>query len=538
MLDFLKASNGHMKECKLSMETLSRAELLSLLCVLEGELQARDQALQALRVSPQPTFPSLRAQRRDLYLQERYGMYSLSDPFLALQRDGEAVGGPGGPGATTSPLVVLRLVVGQCRTMQEKMLVQLAAAETRHRRVIADLEEERRRHAEDTAEGDDVTYILEKERERLLQQLEFERGQVRRQEKQQRRQQEEERSRQQLSRALASRLEQEQQEAQGLRARLEEERTRALRMEAKLEEQLAEFDTEREQLRARLRKEEAQGGRLQEQLEEMRRELILEAERLAQDQNNDQNTQLPPGPAPASPTVSNPASTPVLASRSISTPSATSSPATASTTASIPTAPNPSLSPNPSISPNPSLSPNPSPSYQSSYQAGIHQRFHAARHKFEGQADPESPVPQCALPPGDAPSSPGSPPEASPIRQLARSTVTQVLSRFTTQQGASKPAPSNSSPFGTDYRQLAPSSPVTARASGASPLGLRSPSIPRADRGIPPPIPPKKPGLAQSPASPGPSPRAGHMAELSSTCALTSSQDGVKELDRVVSSTS
>ena len=37
--------------------------------------------------------------------------------------------------------------------------------------VIADLEEERRRHAEDTAEGDDVTYILEKERERLLQQV-------------------------------------------------------------------------------------------------------------------------------------------------------------------------------------------------------------------------------------------------------------------------------------------------------------------------------------------------------------------------------
>lgn len=37
--------------------------------------------------------------------------------------------------------------------------------------VIADLEEERRKHAEDAAEGDDVTYILEKERERLHQQV-------------------------------------------------------------------------------------------------------------------------------------------------------------------------------------------------------------------------------------------------------------------------------------------------------------------------------------------------------------------------------
>lgn len=34
-----------------------------------------------------------------------------------------------------------------------------------------DLEEEKRKHAEDTAEGDDVTYILEKERERLQQQV-------------------------------------------------------------------------------------------------------------------------------------------------------------------------------------------------------------------------------------------------------------------------------------------------------------------------------------------------------------------------------
>lgn len=38
-------------------------------------------------------------------------------------------------------------------------------------KVILDLEEERQRHAQDTAEGDDVTYMLEKERERLTQQV-------------------------------------------------------------------------------------------------------------------------------------------------------------------------------------------------------------------------------------------------------------------------------------------------------------------------------------------------------------------------------
>lgn len=34
-----------------------------------------------------------------------------------------------------------------------------------------DLEEEKQRHAQDAAEGDDVTYMLEKERERLTQQV-------------------------------------------------------------------------------------------------------------------------------------------------------------------------------------------------------------------------------------------------------------------------------------------------------------------------------------------------------------------------------
>ncbi|KAG5837724.1 hypothetical protein ANANG_G00215600, partial [Anguilla anguilla] len=77
--------------------------------------------------------------------------------------------------------------MAHCKRMQERMMGQLAAVESRHRKVIADLEEEKRRHAQDTAEGDDVTYMLEKERERLLQQLDFEQAQVQRLEKEQQR---------------------------------------------------------------------------------------------------------------------------------------------------------------------------------------------------------------------------------------------------------------------------------------------------------------------------------------------------------------
>lgn len=178
--------------------------------------------------------------------------------------------------------------------------------------------------------------------------------------------------------------------------------------------------------------------------------------------------------------------------------------------------------------------------HHSSYQAGINQRFHAARYKFQGAAETDPP-PQAAQTPPPPP-----PPkeEPSPVKQMARSTVTQVLSRFTTaqQSAAAKLAAANSSPFGTDYRSLAaPLSPVVGRASGqlSLPSGVRSPTIPRADRGHPPPIPPKKPGLAQAPASPAAVPRsASHFGDsgLSGSCGLTSSQEGVKELDMVVSS--
>lgn len=211
-------------------------------------------------------------------------------------------------------------------------------------------------------------------------------------------------------------------------------------------------------------------------------------------------------------------------------------------------APPPTLPPSPCTSPvlakRPPGSPSPG-SYQSPYQAGINQRFHAARHKFQGTAEPD-PQSQAAQPlpsPKDvSPVTSSSSSEPSPVKQMARSTVTQVLSRFTTvqQSATTKLAAPNNSPFGTDYRSLAaPLSPVISRAAGVLSQGIRSPTIPRADRGHPPPIPPKKPGLAQAPASPAAVPgSSSHFSDspFSGSCGLTSSQEGVKELDMVVSS--
>ncbi|XP_072539241.1 CTTNBP2 N-terminal-like protein [Salminus brasiliensis] len=546
-------------ESRLNVDALSKRDVLLLFSVLEGELEARDLVIQALR-----------AQRRDAYVWERYGRYDLSDPFLALQRDSEVLQGssqPKGDGASTSqrreaagrsdPLAMLRLVVGHCRRMQEKMLKQLAAAESRHRRVIADLEEEKRRHAEDTAEGDDVTCILEKERERLLQQLEFEKSKVSRIEKENKRlhnQLEDERvqhkqlmaalgreckrsgsrAHEEAQRAgeLSRRLERERAANQTLRLELEEEKKHAMQMEARREELLAEFDTEREQLGLRLRKEETRCRQLQEEVERVRRavpELSGEEGKVEMQMSNgvvedcvekSGNSQM----------KMNGHHTPVKESGGNERQKWENGEETQGqsdlTNGNSPSQSNNNMNTDnqsfcsTGTSPQTNSSPSSSPSLQAAYQAGIHQRFHAARHKFQSTAEQE-PQPSSPFSPLSPCTSPVPPPEGSASKQAARSTLTQALSRFSSQQNSGKAATPNSSPFGTDYRALSP--------------GVRSPTIPRAERGNPPPIPPKKPGLAETPPSPA-TLRAAHLAQMSAGCGRKSTPESSKEPDLLLSS--
>ncbi|XP_055257612.1 CTTNBP2 N-terminal-like protein isoform X2 [Moschus berezovskii] len=562
------------------------------------------------------------AQHRDTFIEERYGKYNISDPLMALQRDFETLkeknDGEKQP-VCTNPLSVLKVVMKQCKNMQERMLSQLAAAESRHRKVILDLEEERQRHAQDTAEGDDVTYMLEKERERLTQQLEFEKSQVKKFEKEQKRlssQLEEERSRhKQLSSMLAReckkatskaaeegqkagelslKLEKEKSRASKLEDELAAERKRGLQTEAQVEKQLSEFDIEREQLRAKLNREENRTRTLKEEMESLKK-VVKDLEALHQQSGPSEQVKKPVTvskgtvteppmlvsvfcqtesfqaekthgssttkvtttelPGPATPTYSyaktnghfdpemqttkeliagsnvenqvpprekpmelaqekavenggcpvgieTPVPTPnhLPSSGSSPTPSSTASSSLTSSPCSSPVLTKRLLGSSAS-----------SPGYQSSYQVGINQRFHAARHKFQSQADQDQQASGLQSPP----SRDLSPTliDNSAAKQLARNTVTQVLSRFTNQQGPIKPVSPNSSPFGTDYRNLASTanargdtshSPTPGKVSSPlSPLspGIKSPTIPRAERGNPPPIPPKKPGLTPSPST-------------------------------------
>ncbi|XP_027716204.1 CTTNBP2 N-terminal-like protein [Vombatus ursinus] len=599
----------------MNLEKLSKPELLTLFSILEGELEARDLVIEALK-----------AQHRDTFIEERYGKYNISDPLMALQRDFETLKeenhGDKQP-VSPHPLSVLKAVMKQCRNMQERMLSQLAAAESRHRKVILDLEEERQRHAQDTAEGDDVTYMLEKERERLTQQLEFEKSQVKKFEKEQKKlssQLEEERSRhKQLSSMLVMeckkatskaaeegqkagelslRLEKEKSRVSKLEEELAAERRRGLQTEAQVEKQLSEFDIEREQLRAKLKREESRTRTLKEEMESLRKAVrdleaaqpgggpaepprtpgtesrgtatdspclvsvfcqteSLQAERTPGSNATKGAPAGSPGPSPS--THSSYAKTnghcdvemqtsrdllPSAGTESVrparekaagcaqdqmiengGPPAGTEPPAALA--APLPSTGSPlspgstaasSLTSSPCSSPvltkrlvGPAAS---SPGHQSSYQVGINQRFHAARHKFQAQADQDQQTSGLQSPP----SRDLSPTlvDNSAAKQLARNTVTQVLSRFTSQQGPIKPVSPNSSPFGTDYRSLANTtsprgdtshSPTPGKVSSPlSPLspGIKSPTIPRAERGNPPPIPPKKPGLTPVPSPTAP----------------------------------
>ncbi|TSS72681.1 Cortactin-binding protein 2 [Bagarius yarrelli] len=122
----LTAGHGSVEtKCELNMDNLSKPELLTLLSIMEGELEARDLVIEALR-----------ARRKEVFLQEHYGHFSMTDPFLALQRDFESVAGHKEHRAVSaSPITVLEAVMAHCRKMQERMSAQLAAAEGRQKRV-------------------------------------------------------------------------------------------------------------------------------------------------------------------------------------------------------------------------------------------------------------------------------------------------------------------------------------------------------------------------------------------------------------------
>ncbi|XP_074871051.1 cortactin-binding protein 2 isoform X2 [Carettochelys insculpta] len=530
------------------VDNLSKPELRMLLSVMEGELEARDLVIEALR-----------ARRKEVFIQERYGRFNLSDPFLALQRDYEAGAGvKEKKSMCTNPLSILEAVMSHCRKMQERMSAQLAAAENRqkklemeksqlqlleleHKKLSARLEEERGKNKH-------VVLMLVKECKMLSGKIVEEAQKLE---------------------EIMSKYEEEKKKANELEESLAAEKQRSTQMEAQMEKQLSEFDTEREQLRAKLNREEEHTSDLKEERDKMRkmieqlkkendskpklsltcgnkdkgfasvcvgtevptsRTIACQTDTIPMDDSTENVRKLPltvpVKPSAVNSLVSGITKTnvssnaafvkPVIDRHSscseliisptmpIQTQSQTGIEENGPSTNSSPDLTN-STSPFPSnaapVSPASSIaSQNSLPSSTHSLQTqstnttvhtGLNPRVQAARFRFQANANDQDQNGNTTQSPPSRDVSPTSR-DSLVAKQLARNTVTQVLSRFTSPQGGATLRP------GTSHSVEVGTYPPVGRTS------LKTPSASRIDRGNPPPIPPKKPGLSQTPSPPHP----------------------------------
>jgi len=108
----------------------------------------------------------------------------MADPYTALLRDSFSdtpntkppVSEKDMQASAELQLQALEQLAIQQRWAHQHMINILKEAESKHKKVIQELEEEKCKHEHDTAQGDDITYGLEMERTRLRQELEVERN--------------------------------------------------------------------------------------------------------------------------------------------------------------------------------------------------------------------------------------------------------------------------------------------------------------------------------------------------------------------------
>ncbi|NXU54478.1 FIL1L protein, partial [Turnix velox] len=146
-------------------EDLSHDDLLFLLSVLEGELQAQDEVIGVLK-----------AEKIDLALLEaQYGFVTPKKVLEALQRDAiQTKAEQWQEDVYEKPMGELDKVVEKQKETHRRMLEQLLMVEKSHRQTLYELEEEKRKHSKYKEKNNEFTNFLEQERERLKKLLEQE----------------------------------------------------------------------------------------------------------------------------------------------------------------------------------------------------------------------------------------------------------------------------------------------------------------------------------------------------------------------------
>ncbi|XP_005799251.1 filamin-A-interacting protein 1 [Xiphophorus maculatus] len=153
---------------------LSKQDLLKLLGIMEGEVQAREDVIFMLK--SQQTSPET--------LESQYGCAVPASALKALQRDSFITGTkPDNHSVYQKPMVELKRLQEKHKDTNRRMLGQLLLAEKCHRRTVHELEIEKHKHVDYMNKSDDFTNLLEQERERLKRLLENEKAYQARKEK-------------------------------------------------------------------------------------------------------------------------------------------------------------------------------------------------------------------------------------------------------------------------------------------------------------------------------------------------------------------
>ncbi|KAM8976169.1 filamin A-interacting protein 1-like [Pelodytes ibericus] len=268
---------------------LSRDDLLFLLSVLEGELQARDEVISVLK-----------AEKIDLALLEaQYGFVTPKRVLEALQRDAIQSNAPQWQeDIYEKPMCELDKVVEKHKDTHKRMLEQLLLAEKSQRQTIYDLEDEKRKHTEYMEKSDEFTNLLEQERERLKKLIEQETTYQAKKEKENHRKitklrdeltklksfalivvDEQQRLTEQLQKQsakiqeLTSTSQQSQEKLATLEVKADEEEQKANRLETELQTQASKFFQDQEATMAKLTSEETQNRQLRLKLTALSRQI-------------------------------------------------------------------------------------------------------------------------------------------------------------------------------------------------------------------------------------------------------------------------
>uniref|UniRef100_A0A8C5N331 Filamin A-interacting protein 1-like n=1 Tax=Gouania willdenowi TaxID=441366 RepID=A0A8C5N331_GOUWI len=268
---------------------LSRDDLVFLLSLLEGELQARDEVITVLK-----------AEKIDLALLEaKYGFVTPQKVLQALQRDAiQDKADTFQEDIYEKPMVELDKLVEKQRETHRRMLEQLLMVEQSHKQALYKLEDEKRNHGEFMKKSDEFTNLLEQERERLKLLIDQEKLYQERKDDENNKKveslkeeltklksftlmvvDEQQRLTEQLSQQKAKVKElnatssKAQEELSSGRALLQEEVQKVIRLEAELRDQTGRFHQEQEIMTAKMTGEDAQNRQLRLKLSALSRQL-------------------------------------------------------------------------------------------------------------------------------------------------------------------------------------------------------------------------------------------------------------------------